>query len=102
LGALVSRGVRLHDLLEALHALRAEGAISRPTEDVVAAVARHCGLSSLRLTVADVARIAHVSERAAYKAIPAAVRLKLVVRGERVMRAYTYRIHERFADRRGA
>lgn len=97
----MSRGVRLHELLEAVHALRAEGRISPAVETLVTGIARHCGAAPVEMRVADVARVVNLSERGAYKAIPQARAYELIARDEvEGSRSFAYRIHSRFAERR--
>jgi hypothetical protein len=92
----MTRGVRLHDLLDALHDADASIAVER----LVRAVARVAGAAWTGMTWRDFEREGRISNKSVTNALPAALRLELVERRQVAHQRFEYRITPRFHERR--
>jgi hypothetical protein len=97
----MSRGVRLHALLVALREAKKAGQLTDPGEQIVLAVARCCGVAGMEMRYADLATEAVLSEAAVYRYVQQTIDGEFVTRElAEGARSYTWRIHERFAERK--
>lgn len=94
----MTRGVDFPALVDALAVVASR---KDATKRLVLGIARVCGVSPCEMRGVELARVAGLTEKSVYNALPHALGLGLVVR-ETVegSRSFAYAIHPNFAERR--